>query len=103
MQFRQAEKFILTKLRNQLPGHLAYHGIEHTMDVCSAAERIAKEKGISNHEQKLVLTAALFHDTGFLKGRKDHETASCSFAQEYLPGYGYQPAEIALICGMITA
>ena len=97
MQFKRAGNFILNKLKNELPAHLSYHGIEHTKDVYAAAERIAEEKGISDYEQKLLLTAALFHDTGFIKGRKDHETESCNFARQYLPLYDYKDAEIELI------
>src|ERR1700743_2061738 len=103
MQFKRAGNFILNKLKNELPAHLSYHGIDHTMDVYTAAERIAKEKGISDYEQKLLLTAALFHDTGFIKKREGHEVESCNFARQYLPLYGYKTAEIELICGMIRA
>lgn len=103
MQFKRAGKFILNKLRNELPTHLSYHGIDHTLDVYAAAERIAKEKGISRYEQKLLLTAALFHDTGFIKKREGHEVESCNFARQYLPLYDCQDAEIELICGMIMA
>jgi uncharacterized protein len=103
MQFKRAGKFILNKLRNELPAHLSYHGIDHTLDVYAAAERIAKEKGISSYEQKLLLTAALFHDSGFIKRREGHEAESCNFARQYLPLYGYHPTEIELICGMIMA
>jgi predicted metal-dependent HD superfamily phosphohydrolase len=103
MQFKRAGKFILNKLRHELPGHLSYHGIDHTIDVYGAAERIAKEKGISNYEQKLLLTAAWFHDSGFIKTREGHEEESCRIARHYLPLYDYQPAEIELICDMIMA
>jgi hypothetical protein len=103
MQFKNAGKFILNKLRTELPHHLSYHGIDHMMDVYGAAERIAKEKGISKYEQKLLLTAAWFHDSGFIKTREGHETESCNIVHQYLPLYGYQPAEIELICGIIMA
>jgi uncharacterized protein len=103
MQFKRAGKFILNKLRNELPAHLSYHGIDHTLDVYSSTERIAKEKSVSNYEQKLLLTAALFHDSGFIKRREGHEVESCNFARQYLPIYGYHTVEIELICGMIMA
>jgi uncharacterized protein len=103
MQFKRAGKFILNKLRNELPAHLSYHGIDHAMDVYGAAERIAKEKGISNHETKLLLTAALFHDSGFINTRDGHEAESCRIASQYLLQFGYQPIEIELICDMIMA
>jgi uncharacterized protein len=103
MQFKNAGKFILNKLRTELPRHLSYHGLDHMMDVYGAAERIAKEKGISKYEQKLLLTAAWFHDSGFIKTREGHEEESCNIVRRYLPLYGYQAAEIELICGIIMA
>jgi uncharacterized protein len=103
MQFKAAGKFILKKLQKELPDHLTYHSIYHAMDVYDAAKRIAKEKGISAYEQKLLLTAALFHDSGFIKARLGHEQESCHIARRYLPSFGYQPAEIELICGMIMS
>ena len=103
MQFKRACKFILNKLQHELPEHLLYHGINHTIDVYRAAERIAKGEGISDYEQKLLLTAAAFHDSGFIKAREGHEAESCKLARRYLPGYNYNEGEIELICGMIMA
>ena len=103
MQFKAAGKFILNKLKKELPEHLTYHSIYHSMDVYDAAKKIGDEKGVSGYEQKLLLTAALFHDSGFIKTRQGHEQESCCIARQYLPLYNYQPAEIELICGMIMA
>lgn len=103
MQFKGVKKFILTKLKNELPGHLAYHNIDHTIDVFDSAQAIAGLEGISGYEQKLLLTAALFHDSGFLKIRSGHEDESCNFARSYLPDYNYTGEEIDLICAMIMA
>lgn len=104
MQFKRAGDFILGKLQKELPAHLSYHGIDHVKDVYQAAERIARKEGISSsHERKILLTAALFHDSGFIKLRDGHEVESCRMARYYLPAYNYQPAEIELICGMIMA
>jgi uncharacterized protein len=49
------------------------------------------------------LTAALFHDSGFIETRDGHEAESCIIARQHLPSYGYQPVEIELICDMIMA
>jgi uncharacterized protein len=103
MQFKRAGDFILNKLQNKLPAHLIYHSIDHSVDVYRAAERIAKREGVSSHEKKLLLTAALFHDSGFMKGREGHEAESCKIVRHYLPAYSYQSVEIELICGMIMA
>jgi uncharacterized protein len=73
------------------------------VDVIQAAETLADGEGITGHDRELLLTAALFHDTGFLQGRQEHETASCQLARQTLPAYGYQPAGIDRICTLIMA
>ncbi|MBB3056519.1 HD domain-containing protein [Mucilaginibacter gotjawali] len=91
------------KLEKELPARLTYHNLHHTLDVLQAAERIAVEEAIPENDKELLLTAALFHDTGFLKKREGHEAESCNIAQYYLPSYGYTPAEIERVCSMIMA
>lgn len=103
MQFENAGKFILKKLGKELPQHLSYHSVEHIHDVYTAAEKLGKQENISDYEMKLLLTAAWFHDSGFLKGAKDHEEESCRITRQTLPDYGYTAEEIERICGMIMA
>src|ERR1035437_689886 len=103
MQFNDAKKFILKKLKKELPKHLSYHSVEHITDVYKSAKAIAKHEKVKGEDLKLLLTAALFHDSGFLQGQKEHEALSCSIAKEYLPGYDYTEEQINKICGMIMA
>jgi len=103
MQFKLAGQFILNKLRNELPKHLSYHSVEHVKDVYQAAMRLGKMEGVSRYELKLLLTAACYHDSGFLKGAVGHEEESCRMVKEVLPGYGYNEQEVNQICGMIMA
>lgn len=103
MRFIDVKKFILEKLRKELPRHLSYHSVSHVNDVYQAAKRLAKEENVKGDELTLLLTAVLFHDSGFLKGQENHEEASCKIAQTYLPDYGYDHRQIAQICGMIIA
>lgn len=103
MQFKSAGKFILNKLSKELPKHLSYHSVEHIKDVYDAAQYLGKQEKISDYEMKLLLTAAWYHDSGFLKGAKGHEEESCRIAKESLQDYDYRPEEIDRICGMIMA
>ena len=52
---------------------------------------------------KLLTTAALWHDTGYIHTYKGHEGESCLLARQYLPGYGFTAEDINKICGMIMA
>lgn len=102
-QFNKLQELVFGKLEKELPRHLTYHNVDHTVDVMQAAGTIADRECINGNDKKLLLTAALFHDTGFLTGRDEHEKTSCDIARQYLPSYEYQPAEIEAICDMITA
>lgn len=103
MQFKEAKKFILAKLKKDLPKHLSYHSVEHIRDVYDAAKQIAKKEKVGGDDLTLLLTAALFHDSGFLIDQKEHEKLSCDVARQYLPQFGYGPEQIEKICGMIMA
>lgn len=103
MQIKNAEKFILEKLSAELPAHLSYHSVAHVKDVCAAAQMIGREENIADDEMDLLLSAALFHDSGFLRGPKDHEEESCRIAKVYLPDFDYTDNQINQICGMIRA
>lgn len=103
MLFKQAGDFILNKLENELSATFYYHNLEHTKDVYASAERIGASERISDYEMKLLLTAACYHDSGFLNVLPVHERESCNMAKTHLPDFDYTNEEIDRICGMIMA
>jgi uncharacterized protein len=103
MQFKKAVDFIFKKLSAELPAKLSYHTIDHIRNVYNAAELIGKQEGISADDMQLLLTAAAYHDSGFIKAAAGHEEESCRLAAETLPYFGYKPGDIEKICGMIRA
>lgn len=103
MEYEKIKKIILKELKENLPEHLSYHSVMHVKDVINAVEEIAVAENVDGEDLMLLKTAALFHDTGFLHGAKDHEEKSCEIAQEYLLDYGYSQLQIDKIKGMIMA
>lgn len=103
MNYHAAKAFILDKLRRELPGKLTYHGVHHTLDVLLITQELCLLESVGPYEALLLRTAALFHDSGFTVNNVNHETISCQIARDHLPRYGYAPAEIERICGMIMA
>ena len=103
MKYAEVKKFILGKLKKELPKHLSYHSVEHVKDVVNSCKQLAKHEGVRGNDLKLLLTAALFHDSGFLINSKEHEKLSCGIARQHLPLYGYNDEQIEQICGMIMA
>ncbi|WP_116787758.1 HD domain-containing protein [Flavobacterium psychrotrophum] len=96
-------EFILARLKNDLAPHLYYHSVNHTLDVYERAADLAKIEGIPDNEAALLLTAALYHDSGYLYQSAGHEEISCEIAQQTLPEFGYSQNDIEKICEIITA
>ena len=103
MQFNKVKKFILDKLKKELPENLTYHSLGHIKDVYKAAEHFAELEKVKGDDLTLLLTAVLFHDSGFLIQQKEHERVGCDIARENLPRFEYAPEQIEMICGMIMA
>lgn len=95
MQFTGAVRLVLRRMEAELPTELHYHNVSHTKDVYRAARRIAAGEKLNDQETRMVLTAAMLHDMGFVLGVEDHEERSCQLAAEILPKYNYLPEEIA--------
>jgi len=96
-------QFILGRLTNELPHHLHYHTVKHTLDVYNRAAYIAKEETLNVTDTKLLLIATLYHDSGYLYQSDGHEAISCKIASEFLPHYGYNSVDIDTICRIIMA
>lgn len=94
---------VIRELNKGLPGWLTYHNAHHTLYVLEQAQIIALNEQIIDRDLLLVKIAALYHDTGFLVNRKDHEKIGCSIAARDLKRSDLDPIEIEKICGMIQA
>jgi len=103
MKFEALKDFISKKLTNELRPELMYHSFAHTMEVYNAAQRYAEEERIVGQDLHLLLTAVLFHDSGFIVNSVNHEERSCEVARSILPQFDYTEEEIDRICNMILA
>lgn len=101
MQYQEVHSFIMGRLESELPSYLSYHSVQHTKDVINAAMHISESEKISAEDTEMLLTAALFHDTGFLKGYDNHEESSCEIARKTLPKYNYDKDQVEKICKLI--
>ena len=101
--FEDIYENVIKRLESELPVSLTYHNADHTKYVLDRAHFLANREHLSNREILLVKTAALYHDTGFLVQRKDHEALSCKIAFNELQGSDFTSVELAEICAMITA
>lgn len=103
MKLTQAKTYILDRIQTELSRNLFYHSINHVLDVEQAALELAQSEGISAYEKDLLITAVVFHDSGFIYQTKDHEVKGCEIVREVLPNFDYTPEEIERVCGMIMS
>jgi class 3 adenylate cyclase len=103
IQFTDIQEIILDKLEMDLPGHLFYHNVKHTVDVVTEVELIGWAEGCSDEEVLLLKTAALFHDAGHIVAYDNHEYYGTQIAREMLPEYNYSSEQIDRICSIIMS
>ena len=102
--FEAARQYALDRLQRELSLLVTYHSLAHTVDeVAPAADHLAALEGVTGEDLLLLRTAALYHDVGFVEQHHDHEAGSARIAAAVLPGFGYAPAQIQAIVGMILA
>lgn len=104
-QLLEDVKFEVTRLfENTTAGELPYHNLAHTSSVVSKASEIARYYQLGDQDFFIVLTAAWFHDTGYLNGAaKDHEQRSAVIAETFLQAYKLDAADIGRIKNCILA
>jgi len=103
VKFEDLNDYVLDRLERELPKHLYYHNLKHTIDVTIGVEILGSGEGVNDEEMLLLKTAALFHDFGQVVGARGHEERSCGVAREILPKYGYDEEQIEIITGIIMA
>jgi class 3 adenylate cyclase len=103
IQFTDIQELILDKLEMDLPGHLFYHNVKHTVDVVTEVELIGWAEGCSDEEILLLKTAALFHDAGHIVEYDNHEYHGTIIAREILPVFNYSNDQIEKICALIMS
>src|SRR3569833_2248492 len=82
---------------------LPYHNKAHTQFVVDSAIQIANHYQLSDGDFFVVVTAAWFHDTGYLKTRDHHERECVKVADNYLRKLGIDQETIARVNQCIMA
>ena len=102
--FEKAKQYALQRLETELSSGLSYHNLMHTTtDVVPATEKLATGEGIQGEPLDLLLTAAWFHDLGFVEARDGHEMIAARIALEVLPGLGFSNEQIQTVRSIILA
>ncbi|SHJ10421.1 Pycsar system effector family protein [Aquimarina spongiae] len=99
----KSEKYIFELFKNKLPKKYLYHNYLHTQRVVNSAKEIMDNSEVEEKNQEIVLLSAWFHDTGYIKGEKDHELKSAEIAESFCIENGVDKEKIILVKNCILA
>ena len=101
------DEYIRALFKDELPDGIKYHDADHTLHptrgVVTLANRIAISENISEHDRELLLAAAYFHDTGYIREYDRNEPIAARMAGRILKLIGFESDEIDKIQKMILA
>jgi len=99
--------YIRELFRDELPHGIKFHNADHTLHptkgVVAASNRIAISESISESDRELLITAAYFHDSGYVREYNKNEPIAAEMAGRILKSIGYKPNEIEKIQKMILS
>ena len=78
-----------------------YHNLHHTERVIKSAIKIGSDYDLKDSEWKVLLTACLLHDYGFIKSHVNHEEIGAELSESILKDYGYSKEEISSVQSLI--
>ena len=103
MDFSEAKDYIVERLVTELPKDLYYHGAHHTFDVVKSVHSLSIGEKLSNADFFILLTAAYFHDAGYIYKYERNEPIAVRMAQDVLPKFDYTDEQIKIIENIILA
>lgn len=94
---------IIAQMRAGLDHRFTYHTVEHTLDVINICEEICVAENMDECQTLILQISALFHDTGFLLSRTNHEERSVDIFNEASLKYNLQENHMLDIVKCIRA
>ena len=106
-RLKTVDQYIRELFKDELPAGIKYHNADHTLHptrgVVAVANRIALSENIAEHDRELLIAAAYFHDTGYIREYDKNEPIAARMAGRILKLIGYKPDEIKKVQRMILA
>jgi predicted metal-dependent HD superfamily phosphohydrolase len=98
-----AEKYVYNLLNNKLATNYVYHNLAHTQKVLEKTIELAEKLEVDAASLENLQLAALFHDTGFIKGAENHEQESVKILTHFSQENNLEVNRIEAIASLILA
>ncbi len=80
----QVEKHIKNLLSAEILQGRPFHNFDHTFHVVQKCDELATHYNLSLEDREILLTAAWFHDIGYIRGNINHEEDGAKIASAFL-------------------
>jgi predicted metal-dependent HD superfamily phosphohydrolase len=100
---KKTEDFVTELLSEELDPNYLYHNLRHTQRVVKSTKELFDHYILKDKEKGILTLAAWLHDTGYTKGHKNHEEASCEIAEAFLTKQDSEKETIEDIKDLIMA
>ncbi|MBK9534185.1 MAG: polyphosphate kinase 1 [Flavobacteriales bacterium] len=100
---RSVHAYVRRWFTRNMPEHMVFHDLEHTLSVARAAIGIGVGMRLTTEELAELECAALFHDTGYAWAYERHEEHSADLAELFLTKKAVDKRTIAKIRSLIMA
>ena len=98
-----AEKYVFNLLNNKLASNYVYHNLAHTQKVLEKTTELAEKLKVDTVSMENLQLAALFHDSGFIKGAENHEQEGVKILTQFLQENNVDANRIEAISHLILA
>src|SRR5262245_728645 len=100
---RESARYVGDYLSMNLDSKFVYHNLAHTAYVVRATEILCDAMKVSNHQKKMLLVAAWFHDVGYTQQTDYHETVGASIAEKFLAEKNVENDDIQVVKSCILS
>ncbi len=98
-----ARSYVKQLLKAELPGWVLYHNHRHTEETVRSVKALGSLSELSKANVEILVLAAWFHDTGFVKSAAGHERIGASIAAEFLRHHQYPDRSISKVTSCILS
>jgi predicted metal-dependent HD superfamily phosphohydrolase len=99
-----ARDYVTDLYQHRIKPELVFHTLEHTEDVVEACSYMADHFELEETDRLVLMLAAWFHDTGYVKGEAaGHEAESIRIATAFLTERAADPVVIQRVSSCIEA
>ncbi len=100
---KESKSYVKKLFKEELSVNSSFHNYSHAREVAEVAQELGEKAELSEEDLEVLQLAAWFHDTGYIKGREQHESESVNIATDFLQTKGYEEDKIKLISKLILS